>query len=802
MGGMHVHRALLFEDGTVWLVRMLRENYTSFDDATSNQILLSECATLSWLAACVSGVPAPRLHGYGLRGDASNAVGVAYMLIDKLPGQPFQMDAANADQKAKVLDQWANMLCALGRHPLDKVGSLQFTSDGGIIVGPVAGDRTGTLPCTLGPFADARSFYAAWADAYLDAISDSQLFSEHPVDTYLMFRWIKEQVTRAENQVGWASWTEWKALHAGPFFLRHVDDKGGHLLVDDNFNITGVIGWTFARTAPAYEAFGPALVTANTSDLFSGKPGLSEADHVLQQALSRHEAPFCCFEADSMRRLLLGVGVGLGFSFKETTDVFRCLVTTWSDGSQTVPAWHTWRAGSLSQWQNQDARLAALVPPQRPVPRFTTCAFHSGCARPSLDDHAWEQSITDEIEALLAQVNIPALESRASTLRDGIACKFRRGQHLGSEPMMGWANYHAWIEFADGVQWLVRLPRTTDGSDVPSDLVDHLVASEFATLRFVEQQMGNGTRALRAPRAHGFGVASDVDNDVGVAYLLEDALPGRPFSAYNATPEQTHHVYSQYADILAEISLHPVKQACSLVPSNSEIKEGAIASDRFFTLSQHGPYADALSFYSSVADLHLDLIADGQIFPDYPQEAFVFYRLLRDQAAPALAAPPEHTLLPGFFLKHVDDKGDHILVDGDYNITGLIDWQFARFVPAVEAFGPSILTADMGNIYKGKAGLSADDKHLAALFHEKGRDDLAKLAAGNELARRFHFGLASGLSRDEAIGMLDAVLALLHVNHSINASDWAAAEWAKAKGDSDPRWQQIEDRFTNEANLL
>ena len=367
---------------------------------------------------------------------------------------------------------------------------------------------------------------------------------------------------------------------------------------------------------------------------------------------------------------------------------------------------------------------------------------------------------------------------------------------------MGCANYHAWLDFADGVQWLVRLPLTTDGNGVPMDLVDHMVASEYATLRFLEQHMGSGVRAVRAPRAHGFGIAGDADNAVGVAYLLEDALPGRPFYEHNATPEQKHHVYSQYADILAEISLHPLKQACSLVPSNGATTEGAIASDRFLTLSQHGPYADALAFYSSVADLHLDLIADGQIFVDYPKEAFVFYRLLRDRAAPALAASPEHTLLPGFFLKHVDDKGDHILVDSDYNITGLIDWQFARFVPAVEAFGPSILTADLGNLYDGKAGLGADDEELAALFREKGRDDLAKQAAGTELARRFHFGLASGLSRVEAVGMLDAVLALLGVDRDIHASDWVVAEWARAKGDNDPRWQQIEDSVASEANVL
>jgi hypothetical protein len=87
MGGMHVHLELLFEDGTVWLARILRETYTSFTDELSNDILLSECATLRWLESV--NVPTPHLYGSGLRGDKQNKVGVAYMLIERLPGQPL-----------------------------------------------------------------------------------------------------------------------------------------------------------------------------------------------------------------------------------------------------------------------------------------------------------------------------------------------------------------------------------------------------------------------------------------------------------------------------------------------------------------------------------------------------------------------------------------------------------------------------------------------------------------------------------------------------------------------------------------
>jgi hypothetical protein len=52
-------------------------------------------------------------------------------------------------------------------------------------------------------------------------------------------------------------------------------------------------------------------------------------------------------------------------------------------------------------------------------------------------------------------------------------------------------------------------------------------------------------------------------------------------------------------------------------------------------------------------------------------------------------------------LKHVDDYGDHILVDEQLNITGIIEWQMARVVPRQETFGPSLVTADMNALYNG-----------------------------------------------------------------------------------------------------
>jgi hypothetical protein len=55
--------------------------------------------------------------------------------------------------------------------------------------------------------------------------------------------------------------------------------------------------------------------------------------------------------------------------------------------------------------------------------------------------------------------------------------------------MVGWANYHVRIRFHDGPPpWLLRTPRViTVFSDRPESFLERLVASEYATLKFLEK---------------------------------------------------------------------------------------------------------------------------------------------------------------------------------------------------------------------------------------------------------------------------------------------------------------------------
>lgn len=390
MGGMHVHLRIVFVDGTVWLARILRLNSTSFADRLSNQILESECATLRWLETAL--IPAPRLHHYGFRHDKLNCIGVAYMLIDELPGKPLTQLQPSAEEKRKVYTDLAEILSTLSIHPFKQIGSLTFDSRGSIHIGPVAGDRTGTLS-PIGPFSDAIHYYSEWAEEYLRLISDHQLFTNYPVNAYLIFRHLHKLAIKGKFDDMESS------LDLGPFYLKHMDDKGDHVLVDEKFNITGIIDWSFTRIVPAYEAFGPSLVTVDINDILSGNVRASRDDELLAHALRANGSRLTRFANSEgrVRRLTFALGMGMNMTWAEALCLFKGIITEFC-GSANDFKWETWRRDRLVEWAD-DERLVVLsreeairqrISRQGPtvslvrkkVPRFATCSIEQ-CGRSS-----------------------------------------------------------------------------------------------------------------------------------------------------------------------------------------------------------------------------------------------------------------------------------------------------------------------------------------------------------------------------------------------------------------------------------
>lgn len=388
-----------------------------------------------------------------------------------------------------------------------------------------------------------------------------------------------------------------------------------------------------------------------------------------------------------------------------------------------------------------------------------------------------------EIDRLRAQINEQAVCKLASSLNDGTPCVVEHpAKIVGADSLTGCANYHVRIRFSNGsTSWLMRVPRVSGYAvGLPVSLAEYLIRSEYATLKFLE------TTAVPAPRAFSFGIPSQgTDHGVGVCFLLMEELPGEPWDGRGDTAK----VWNGLAGILAELEKHPFPKAGSLsVEGPDDLPSvSAAASDRFVCLDPYGPVDTSAAYYTAWAEQYLALIAAGQLYPQFPIEAYLVYRFLQDNAA-QLSDPDEN-----FFLKHVDDKGDHLLVDEDLNITGIIDWQMARIVPRREAFGLSLVSADMAALCDGKVSLSKEDIALSNALRENGLG--LESNAGNEKIRRFFWGLGLEPKWAYALPLANAILQVFGVENSWD--EWK--EMALKRYESDERLKSLVESHAKEA---
>jgi hypothetical protein len=94
-----------------------------------------------------------------------------------------------------------------------------------------------------------------------------------------------------------------------------------------------------------------------------------------------------------------------------------------------------------------------------------------------------------------------------------------------------------------------------------------------------------------------------------------------------------------------------------------------------------------------------------------------------------------------FYLKHPDDKGDHIFVDDSFNIAGIIDWEWTQTVPSEDAFTSPCMMWLVGRFYERPNELSDEEVRFADIFCERGRDDLAQCVVHSRKVQRFSFAV-------------------------------------------------------------
>jgi hypothetical protein len=389
-------------------------------------------------------------------------------------------------------------------------------------------------------------------------------------------------------------------------------------------------------------------------------------------------------------------------------------------------------------------------------------------------DPAARAAEESELSHLIAKIDTKALSARASFLRQGVQCSVPA---LGYDratrsSVMGGMNYHIELCFEDGVKWITRI-RRFNATSPPSSLRDYIVRSEVATLKFLEQTN------VPAPKVFDYAFEHDPDNRIGVGYILMEKLPGKSMRWALATKEQRRNLMDQLADIFIELHKHPLNSLGSLDSPDTPQHIGGFARESLtdFTPSGEmllaGPCPSIEEYHKYSLRFILELILREEMYTQQPVDAYLVHRFLFD-LIPSIVSSKSQSDQKNYYLKHADDKGDHILVDEGFNITGIIDWEWAHTMPPEIAFNSPIGLLPVADFYDGVNDIGEDEVVFARLLEDKGCPELAAHIRKGRLQHRFAFCCGYDLAGDWSgfLGLFRGLREAVQVDQGMDWDEW------------------------------
>jgi hypothetical protein len=195
----------------------------------------------------------------------------------------------------------------------------------------------------------------------------------------------------------------------------------------------------------------------------------------------------------------------------------------------------------------------------------------------------------------------------------------------------------------------------------------------------------------------------------------------------------------QLADIFIELQRHPFSSSGSLISQGGQV--GLFAKAALFSAPSRslGPFDTLRSTLQSIERHQLKMIVSEEL-RRLAVDNYLTHRW-RLQQVPRVAAD---VLDESFYIKHSDDKGDHIFVDEVFNITDIIDWEFASTESKSLAVSSPCMMWPVGAFYDGSNELSAEEVEFAQIFSRRGREDLAQCVLQGRKHQRLLYFLGAG----------------------------------------------------------
>lgn len=234
---------------------------------------------------------------------------------------------------------------------------------------------------------------------------------------------------------------------------------------------------------------------------------------------------------------------------------------------------------------------------------------------------------------------------------------------------------------------------------------------------------------------------------------------------------------SQLSDVFVELHRHPSDELGSLdVSGTSHV--GGFAREFLTDFEANtnkmllaGPFSSLQDYHKHSLNLILDLILRDEMYSQQPVDGYLITRFLIDLIPSVLPSPPPTDRR--FYLKHADDKGDHILVGDDYNITGIIDWEWAHTASSAHAFNSPMGLLPVAHFFDGVTNIGDDEAVFAKLLEERGRGDLAGYVRAGRVQHLFTFCCGFELAEWSGfLGLFRGLRNAVAVDEGVEWDEW------------------------------
>lgn len=152
--------------------------------------------------------------------------------------------------------------------------------------------------------------------------------------------------------------------------MRHFDDKGDHIMVDEDFNITGIIDWEGAYTAQKTEAFTSPIALWNPKEFFSERKTLSSSELEFARLLddashkwANHPTNINLGDCVQFGKIFQRFRICVGYTlYDENMENYRkaFMGLLREFGIYFEQSWEEWKSFALKKY-SEDEKLACLL---------------------------------------------------------------------------------------------------------------------------------------------------------------------------------------------------------------------------------------------------------------------------------------------------------------------------------------------------------------------------------------------------------------------------------------------------------